>query len=176
MQTDGVQLRRICGAPASGSDSDVCKQTKAQQLPSSSSLFTRTPHPRSHCHPSFPAYATPNSSTSNGRPGRRSDRLPYLLFDIVGNAAAIPRVTTLRLNASLALLVRQEGSGGGGSWALSCPTGGAGRGDRQGIAGLRGRKGGKSKVSQSSRRFRDAGKEARNKKSKVNRSGLRAQL
>lgn len=113
----------------------------------------------------FPAYATPNTSTSNGRPGRRSDRLTYLLFDIVGNAAAIPRVTALRLNASLALLVRQEGSGGGGELgALSCPTGGAGRGDRQGIAGLRGRKGGKSKVSQSSRRFRDAGQEARNKK------------
>lgn len=79
-----------------------------------------------------------------GRDGAPTE-LPYLLFDIVGNAAAIPRVTALRLNASLALLVRQEGSGGGGSWALSCPTGGAGRGDRQGIAGLRGRKGGKSK-------------------------------
>lgn len=121
MQTDGVRLRRLCGAPAGGSDSDVCKQTKAQQLPSSSSLFTRTPRPRSHCHPSFPAYATPNTSTSNGRPGRRSDRLPYLLFDIVGNAAAIPRVTALRLNASLALLVRQEGSGGGGELGSFMP-------------------------------------------------------
>lgn len=177
-----VNANRRCPAEEdlwSSSQRQRLRRVQANQSAAASLIqlsFTRTPHPRSHCHPSFPAYATPNTSTSNGRPGRRSDRLPYLLFDIVGNAAAIPRVTALRLNASLALLVRQEGSGGGGSWALSCPTGGAGRGDRQEIAGLRGRKGGKSKVSQSSRRFRDAGKEARNKKSKVNRSGLRAQL
>lgn len=155
--------------PASGSDSDVCKQTKAQQLPSSSSLFTRTPPPRLSLSSFFPPrMRLLTLPLQTARPGRLSDRLPYLLFDIVGNAAAIPRVTALRLNASLALLVRQAGRergvGVGGSWDLSCPTGGAGRGDRQGIAGLRGRKGGKSKVSQSRRRFRDAGKEERNKK------------
>lgn len=70
-------------------------------------FFTTRP-PHSHPHPSLLASPTPNASTSN-------ERRPYLLFDIVGSAAAIPRVTASRREFESGAPCQ---AGGGGARAL----------------------------------------------------------
>lgn len=65
--------------------------------------FTIYPHPPCcHCHLLLSHIQYDSQHLTSPLLGQLSDWLPYLLFNVVGNAAALLWVTALRLDASLA--------------------------------------------------------------------------